>query len=332
MIFHDPKLLALIPLVIAGAYYFERRGRRKASLRFSSGELVSGMRQSLKVKLSRHIYLLRALALALFVAALARPVLPLQETEVTREGIDIVLVLDVSSSMLAEDFELNGHRMSRLDVIKDVVKDFINNRSNDRIGLVVFAARPYTVCPLTLDYGWLLTNLDRVQIGIVEDSTAIGSGLAAALNRLKNTKAKTKIIILLTDGRNNAGKISPMTAAEAAKALGVKVYTIGAGTKGLAPYPFKDYFGNTVYRPVQIEIDEDTLHKIAAVTGGIYYRAVDTESLRDIYRQIDRLEKTPIKEKGYLEYKELFPIFLVPGLLLVLLEVFLSNTIFRKLP
>jgi len=185
---------------------------------------------------------------------------------------------------------------------------------------------------LTLDHDWLIQNLDRVEIGIIEDSTAIGSGITSALNRLKNSKAKSKVVVILTDGINNAGRISPLTAAEAAKTLHVKIYTIGAGTKGFAPYPMKDVFGNTVYQQVRIPIDEDTLKKVAGKTGGRYFRATDTEELRAIYGEIDLLEKTKIEEKGYTEYKELFPVFLIPGLIILLLEIVLCKTMLRTLP
>jgi Ca-activated chloride channel family protein len=185
---------------------------------------------------------------------------------------------------------------------------------------------------LTVDYSWLLTNLQRISSGMLEDGTAIGSGIAASLNRLKNSKAKSKIIILLTDGRNNMGKISPLTAAEAAKALKVKIYTIGAGSKGPVPYPVRDFFGNKVYQQIEADLDEDTLSKIASITQAKYYRATDTEALRNIYSEIDRLEKTPMQEKGFQEYKELFPLFLIPGLFLLFLEIILVNTAFRKIP
>jgi len=264
--------------------------------------------------------------------ALARPQFPMEQSKIKTEGIDIVLLVDVSTSMLAEDFELDGRRVNRLEVAKDVVKDFIDGRPNDRIGIVAFAGRAYTVCPLTLDHNWLLQNLDRVKIAMVEDGTAVGSGIASALNRVKDANAKSKVIILLTDGVNNAGKISPITAAEAAKTLGIKVYAIGAGTDGLAPYPVRDFFGNTVYQPIKIEIDEATLKKIAQETNAKYFRATDTESLKHIYREIDKLEKTAIEEKGYVEYKELFPMFLIPGLILLLLEVLLTNTFLRRIP
>jgi Ca-activated chloride channel family protein len=198
--------------------------------------------------------------------------------------------------------------------------------------MVAFSAIPFSVCPLTLDHDWLEQNLERVKIGMIKDGTAIGSAITAALNRLKDTKSKDKIIILLTDGRNNSGKISPITAAEAAKAMGVRIYTIGVGTRGLAPYPVPDMFGNVVLRPVEIELDEDLLRKIANITGGKYYRATDTKSLEEIYSEIDKLEKTPMEETGYNRFKELFYYLLIPGLAIILVEVLLSNTYLRRLP
>ncbi|HDK81635.1 MAG TPA: VWA domain-containing protein, partial [Nitrospirae bacterium] len=309
-----------------------RKREHLPSFRFPSGELVNGLGSTLRIKLSKSIVILRVAALIFIVIALSRPQSMTKDTEIQTEGIDIVLAIDTSTSMRAEDFELDGKRTNRLEAVKDVVKEFIRNRHDDRIGIVAFAARAYTVSPLTLDYGWLMQNMDRVKIGMIEDGTAIGSGLSSALNRLKDTKAKGKVVILLTDGRNNAGMISPLTAAEAASALNIKVYTIGAGTKGLAPYPAKDIFGNTVYQQVRIDIDDKTLEKIAEKTNAQYYRATDTESLRNIYREIDKLEKTPIKERGYVQYNELFSLFLIPGLILLLLEVIFKNTILRRIP
>ena len=331
MSFRDPLFLLLIPLVLAGAYYLRNR-KIKASLTFPTDRILKQVRPSPKVLFSKNIYLLRIIALCLIAAALARPQSPVEESRIQTEGIDIVLALDVSTSMLAEDFTLQGKRVNRLDAVKDVVQSFIEGRKNDRIGLIAFAGRAYTVSPLTLDYSWLLQNLERVKIGMIKDGTAIGLGLASSLNRLKDTEAKSKVVILLTDGRNNAGDISPSLAAEAARALGIKVYTIGAGTKGLAPYPVRDFFGNKVYQSVKIDIDEDSLMDIAAKTGAKYFRATDTKSLRKIYGEIDKMEKTPIEEKGYLEYKELFTGLLGFALALVLLEVGLSNTILRRIP
>jgi Ca-activated chloride channel family protein len=204
--------------------------------------------------------------------------------------------------------------------------------SADRIGMVVFSGRAFTQCPLTLDYGILLEMLDKAQIGMLDDGTAIGSAIAVAVDRLKDSPAKSKVIILLTDGINNAGKIDPLTAAEIAKSYKIKIYTIGAGTQGLAPIPVQDFFGNVVYQDVKVDVDDEGLAQIAELTGGKYFRATDTESLRKIYAQIDRMEKTKVETKVYMEYKELFHLFLVPGLLLLLLEILLANTMYRKLP
>ncbi len=331
MTFHNPLLILLLPLAVAIIIFAQRR-RTNASLRFSSGELLNGAKSSWKVVISRRMYLARSAALAFLIIALMRPQSPVADSQVETEGVDIVLTLDASTSMLAEDFSLGGKRQNRLAVVKRVVEEFIRGRGNDRIALVTFGARAYTVCPLTLDYDWLLVNLERIQSGMVEDGTAIGSGIASSINRLKNSQAKSKIIILLTDGRNNSGKIAPLAAAQAAAALKIKIYTIGAGSKGLVPYPVKDVFGNTGYQNVQIDIDEETLTKIAAKTKAKYFRATDTESLRKIYSGIDKMEKTIIQDKGYREFNELFGYFLVPGLALLLLEVVLSNTVLRKIP
>jgi len=332
MILRDPIFLLLLPASVLLALYASKK-YSGPSIRFSSGEFINSLKPSVKTRLSQKIIYLRIAAFFLIIFAFARPQHALEEVKVETEGIDIVLAIDCSTSMLAEDFTLEGRRVNRLEVVKKVVKEFIEGRKSDRIGLVAFAGRAYTICPLTLDYNWLFTNLGRIEAGIMEDGTAIGSGISSALNRLKNSKSKEKIIILLTDGINNAGNIPPLTAAEASKAIGVKIYTIGAGTKGAVPYPAaRDYFGRIVYQNIKIEIDEDVLKKIALETGANYYRATDTESLREIYRQIDRLEKTPIEEKGYTDYKELFPNFLLPGLILLFLEIILSDTAFRRIP
>lgn len=331
MFFHNPFFLLCIPF--AGAIiWYAHRNVNSPGLRFSSGSLVKGLRSSLKVTLAKNLFSLRIVSVALIITALARPQAPIADSKVQSQGIDIVLALDCSTSMLAEDFKLAGRRQNRLEVVKEVVKDFVKGRANDRLGIVAFAARAYTVCPLTLDHGWLLENLERIKTGLIEDGTALGSGIASSLDRLKDLKAKSKVIILLTDGRNNTGSIAPLAAAQTAKAMKVKVYTIGAGTKGLAPYPVKDFSGNTVYRSIQIDIDEDMLMKIAEKTGGKYFRATDTESLREIYKEIDKLEKTIREEKGYLEYQELFPYFLIPGIALLFVEIILSNTFLMKIP
>jgi Ca-activated chloride channel family protein len=219
-----------------------------------------------------------------------------------------------------------------LDAVKSVVRKFLERRPGDRVGLVLFAARPYTQCPLTLDHGWLMQNLDRASVGLIEDGTAVGSALATAVSRLEASDAESKIIILLTDGQNNAGRVPPHTAAEAAKTLGYKVYTIGAGTTGLAPYPSTDAFGNRIYVPMPVDIDEDTLKKIAATTGARYFRATDSDSLREIYAEIDRSEKTEFEAPQFLDYRELYPWLVWPALALLLLEIGLAETVLRKLP
>jgi Ca-activated chloride channel family protein len=273
------------------------------------------------------------LALALLIVALARPQQGKTISQVQASGIDIMLALDVSGSMIAEDFTIGGERASRIDVVKQVTQKFIEARSNDRIGMVAFASRPYLVSPLTLDHGWLLQNLERVRLGLVEDGTAIGSAIASCANRLKERKdSKSRIVVLLTDGDNNAGKISPETAAEAAKALGIKVYTIGAGTRGYAPMPMQDVFGRKVYQNVKVDVDEDTLRKIADVTSAKFYRATDTKTLKQIFEQIDALEKSTVEMNQYMQYRDLFPWFLGAGFGVLALQTVLAQTVGRKLP
>ena len=333
MRFANPWVLIVcvfIPLVIYLSGRFEYK--LNSSFRFSNQGFLGNIKPSLRVFLGRKIVYLRALGLLLLVMALARPQAPVEETKVFVEGVDIVLALDTSGSMQAMDFEMGGKRFDRLTVVKGVVEEFIKNRPNDRIGLVAFSSQAYTVCPLTLDHEWLDKNLERVQLGMIEDGTAIGAAISGAVNRLKGTESKEKVVILLTDGVNNAGKISPMAAAEAAKALNIRIYTIGVGTKGLAPFPVQDRFGNIVLQPVEIDMDEELLEKIAQITGGEYFKATDTQSLWDIYKEIDKLEKTEIEEVGYLRFNELFGMFLFPALFILMLEIILSNTVLRRLP
>ncbi len=331
MIFKDIWVLFFLPLLVVYVYFLKRRDVR-AAMRFSSGALLKGARPTWRTVLAANMVYARAAVIALVLFALARPRVPIEEARVETEGIDIVLAIDASGSMLAEDFTIGGRRVNRLEVVKGVVEDFIRERKDDRIGMIAFAARAYTVCPLTLDYDWLIENLKRVEIGAIEDGTAIGSAISSSLNSLKNTKAKSKVVILLTDGVNNAGKIAPLTAAEAAKTLGIKIYTIGAGTKGMVPFPARNLWGQKVYQRVKIEIDEKTLKEIAKKTGGRYFRATDTESLQEIYDEINDMETTPIAESGYREYQELFGRFLLLGLMIFLVEVVLTNTILKKLP
>jgi Ca-activated chloride channel homolog len=272
------------------------------------------------------------LALTCFIAGLARPQMGNTSTPIEASGIDIMLLLDVSGSMRSLDFKLEGQPASRVDVVKSVVSKFIQARPNDRIGLTIFAGAPYLVSPLTLDHDWLLQNLDRVKIGAVDDGTAIGSAIAAGVNRLRDQSASAKVIVLLTDGQNNAGKVSPLIAAQAARALGIRVYTIGIGVRGEAPYPITDEFGNQQIVMQKVDVDEGTLQQIAAITGGQFYRATNTAALQHIYAQIDRLEKSPHTLKSFEHWQELFSWFLIPGLLLLSVGIALNQTLWRRLP
>ena len=331
MIFKNPLILFFIPIVLGLVFWIKTR-HKESHFRFPSKVLLTSLPGSWKIRFQKLPYILRLLTLALFCVALAGPWSVLEQTIHKTEGIDIVLAVDCSGSMAAEDFQIGGRRQNRLSVIKEVVKEFIQQRPDDRLGLVTFAARAYTVCPLTTDHNWLIENLERIELGLIDDGTAIGSGIASSVSRLKDSKAKSKIIILLTDGVNNAGKVDPLSAARAAEALGIKIYTIGAGTKGYAPFPVTDFFGRRGYQNVLIDIDENTLKEIAKITNGEYFRATDTESLKKIYQQIDKLEKTKIEQVGYKEYKELFPWVLGLSLMILFLQILLENTLFFKIP
>jgi Ca-activated chloride channel family protein len=327
--FRDPLYLILLILLPVVVFWYIKGQRRTARLKYSDVNLVKRLSKSLKQRLMPLLLLLRLLTITAFVLALARPQSSSKEEEVLTEGVDIVLAMDVSSSMLAEDFKPNN----RLEAAKSVAREFIKSRSNDRLGMVVFAGESFTQCPLTLDYGVLLTLLEEIQVADENwDGTAIGMGLVNAVNRLKDSKAKSKVVILLTDGVNNRGQVDPVTAAQIAKAFNIKIYTIGAGKHGTAMYPVDDPFFGKRYMPMQVEIDEDMLTKIANVTNGRYFRATDTKSLKEIYDEIGQLEKTQIEVKEYTRYEELFAIFLAIGLASLLGEVVLANTYFRKIP
>ncbi|MBU3911596.1 MAG: VWA domain-containing protein [Candidatus Omnitrophica bacterium] len=319
-------LLGLIPLFVW--LYFRRSKNRDASLIFSDTSVFKGIRSGFRARYRHTPMILRMAALSIFILALARPQAGQKEEEIITEGIDIVLTLDTSGSMRAEDFK----PQNRLGAAKEVIEEFIKSRRNDRIGLVVFSRFSFTQCPLTLDYGVLLNLLDKIQIGMIEDGTAIGTAIANSVNRLRDSTVKSKIIILLTDGINNAGKIDPPTAAKAAEALGIKIYTIGAGKPGGALYPVEDPIFGKRYVRMDTEIDEALLEKIANETGGMYFRAKDEKGLREVYETISKLEKTKIETKEYANYTELAGYFLLPGLLILLTEIIMSNTIFRKLP
>lgn len=328
--FEDPWLL-LLGIVLVPLFYLTSRRSGSGRIRFSSLAPFGGLPPSLSVQLRSSLIVLRCMGIGLCIVALARPQTGQKETEILTEGIDIMLCLDTSGSMRALDFERDGRRTDRLDVVREVVKSFIQKRKNDRIGMVVFGEQAFTQCPLTMDYGILLSFLDRIEIGMAGDSTALGAALATGVKRLREVPGESKVVILLTDGRNNAGKIAPETAAEIAKTFDIKVYTIGVGVEGESPFLMETLLGRRyVYQ--KVDLDEDTLRNIAGVTGGLYFRAEDTASLERTYEQIDQMERTEAKVKEYMEYEEVFARFAFPGLLLILAGFVLENTRLRKIP
>ncbi|VAX37266.1 Aerotolerance protein BatA [hydrothermal vent metagenome] len=331
MTFRTPFILVFIPIVLTFIFFMIRR-QKPLGFHFPSHTLLTSLSPTWKIYAQQILFVLRMIILALFLISLAGPRSVIEETIHESEGIDIVLTIDASGSMAAEDFTIGKKRFNRLAIVKKVVQEFIEQRTNDRIGLVAFAGLAYTVCPLTTDYSWLSTNLERVELKLIADGTAVGSAIASSLSRLKKSDAESKVIILLTDGMNNAGRMDPVEAARAAQAFGVKIYTIGAGSKGAVPFPAKDFYGRAFYQKVKIDLDEDMLQEVAQVTGGQYFRATDTESLRKIYKEIDALEKTEIEEYGYFEYTELFYKFLLWALFFLAVEIILNNTVLRRIP
>ena len=326
-----PTFLSLLALLSLIAMLRGRRGEI-AAVKYSSADIARQVARETRSRAGRWQLPLTLLALALLIVGLARPQFGRSTATVQASGVDMILAMDCSGSMEALDFKIDGQPMSRLDIVKSVVSKFIDARPNDRIGLIGFAGAPYLVSPLTLDHDWLQQNLERVKIGSVEDGTAIGSALATSVNRLRDQPSKSKIVVLLTDGQNNAGKIIPETAAQAAKAMGVKVYTIAAGVRGEAPIPVTDAFGNKRLAMAQVDVDEDTLKKIAAETGGKFFRATDTESLKNIYAEIDRLEKTTHQLKKFEHHTELFAWAVEPALAVLGAGIGLAQTRFRRLP
>jgi Ca-activated chloride channel family protein len=316
--------LLLVPLLV---YWYVRRHRiASTEIRYSTLRAFASVKPTLKERL-RHLPLaLRTIAVVLVIVALARPQTMSQGENITTEGIDIVLLLDISTSMLAEDFQPN-----RVEAAKEVAQKFVDARKNDRIGLVIFAGQSFTQCPMTLDYRVLKNLLRVVKPRMIEDGTAMGMAIAQGVNRLRESKAKSKVMILLTDGVNNRGEIDPLTAAQIAQTFGIRIYTVGVGTEGVAPVPFVTDFGIR-YQNMEVDIDEKTLQKIAEITDGKYFRAKDNRALRTIYEQIDKLEKTRIDVKAYRSYSELFSDWAVAGLLVLVFEVGLSGTFLRKHP
>jgi len=328
--FANPWLLLLLLTLPIIAILRGAKGAAPAVI-YSSLAPLRDLGRSRRSKAGGWLTSLLLFALGALIVALARPQQGRTLTHIEASGIDIMLALDVSKSMLAEDFTIGGQRANRLEAVKQVTEKFIQGRPNDRIGIVAFAGRPYLVSPLTLDHDWLLQNLERIRIGLVEDGTAIGSAIASASNRLKDRESKSRIVVLLTDGDNNAGKVSPSTAAEAAKALGIKVYAIGAGTKGYAPYPMQ-VLGRTTYQNVKVEMNEDALKEIAKITEASFFRATDSKSLGEIFEEIDKLERTTMQMSHFKEVRELFPWALGLGGALLTLHILLGQTWWRRLP
>jgi Ca-activated chloride channel family protein len=316
--------LAVIPLMIF--WYWKTGMRKETSIIYSSLKIFEEMPVSWKERLRHVPIVLRCLAIVFLIIALARPQSFSSGQNVTTEGIDVVMAIDISGSMISEDLKPN-----RVEAVKNVVEKFIENRPNDRIGLVVFSREAFTQCPITIDHSVLINLLKKIGPGMVPDGTAIGNGIADAVGRLKDSKAKSKVIILLTDGENNAGEIDPLTAADIAKAYGIRVYTIGAGTEGEAPYPVQTPFG-VRYQMMPSEVDEPLLKNIAEITGGMFFRATDNTALNNIYYKIDKLEKTKIEVTSYRNAAELFSDWLNVGFILILLELILSKTVFKKIP
>ena len=329
MVFANPNylylLLLLIPMI---GWYVYKLSKSQASLQVSSSEAFEAPGATSWIVYLRHApFVLRMVAVALLIVILARPQSTNSWSNSSTEGIDIMLAMDISGSMLAQDLKPN-----RLEAAKDVAASFINGRPNDNIGLVVFSAESFTQCPLTTDHTVLLNLFKDIQSGMIQDGTAIGLGLANAVSRIKDSHAKSKVIILLTDGSNNAGEIAPVTAAEIAKAQGIRVYTIGVGTEGMAPYPAIDMFGNLTFVNQKVEIDEKVLKAISDMTGGRYFRATDKEKLKAVYDEINQLEKSKIEVMEHISYHELFLTWALAALGLLFAEFLLSNLVLKRIP
>ena len=328
MHFASPYYLWLLALIVPMiAYYVWRVRQGGAAIQISTVEGVLRAPKSVRYYLRHLPFVLRTAAYALLVVALARPQGIEQNVRTSTEGIDIMLSIDVSGSMLARDF-----KPDRITAAKEVAASFISDRVGDRLGLVVFAGGAFTQSPLTTDQSTLQTLLARIRSGLIEDGTAIGNGLATAINRLRESEAKSKVIILLTDGINNRGEIAPMTAAEIARAQGIRVYTIGVGSRGTAPYPAVDMFGNMTFINQKVEIDEKTLTEIARLTGGRYFRATDKEKLQAIYDEINQLEKSRVEVTERITYHELFLGWVLAALALLTAELLLSNLVLKRIP
>jgi Ca-activated chloride channel family protein len=333
----------LLALLLPLFWLIGSRFQRPPAIRFAAArifERATTFRRSWRKSVQNALYYLGC---ACLIVALARPQFGTATNRIHANGIDIMILLDVSLSMLSEDYSIGTKRASRLEVVKQVTEKFINGRPDDRIGVIAFSGRAYLVSPLTLDHSWLVENLARLSIrrigdqtaigsSLVEDGTAIGSALATAANRLRDKHAKSRVIVLLTDGDNNAGKIPPLTAAEAAAAIGIKIYTIGAGTNGLVPFPHSDGFGNTYYSQEYMPFKEDTCREIARIGNGVFFRAADTKTMTEIFEQIDQFEKTEIELQKYESYQDIFIWLLGAGVCLLGATFALSQTVWSKVP
>jgi Ca-activated chloride channel homolog len=325
--FARPELLyflLIIPLMIA--WYIYKYSRSQPTLQVSSLDPFLRQPGSWRLWLVHLMFVFRIFAIALIILAIARPQSSLRRQDVTVEGIDIIIAFDISGSMLAEDFKPN-----RIEAAKDLAIEFIQNRPNDRLGLVVFAGESFTQCPLTTDQPVLVNLFRDVKSGMIQDGTAIGDGLAIAVDRLRSSKAVSKVVILLTDGVNNMGSVDPLTAAEMAMLYGIRVYSVGVGSMGMAPFPVQTPFGKR-HQMVEVKIDEDLLREVSGMTDGKYFRATSNEKLKEIYEEIDQLERTKIDVTEYKRKVDEFKPLALLALLLLLMEVFLRYTVFRTLP
>lgn len=345
MTFRHPLILVLIPLAVMWFIWLKRR-RVDPAFIFPTDEDIKSLGYSLRAWAAGKTVYLRLAAIALLLVALARPQIT-DESIMRKEGIAMELVIDCSSTMLAEDLQLGRFgleenivdygakkekRLNRIDAVKEVAEEFVKAEPDSMIGVIAFAAYAYAICPTTFDRQWLLSSIDRIRVGMIQDATAIGSGILAGTDALSAVKAKSKVIILLTDGNNNYGKIPPLVAARTAKAMGIRIYTVGIVTKGQALYPTKDAQGRAAYEYVKIEIDEEMLRQIADITGGAYYQVKSLEALKAGYSDIEKLEKTRLEQREREDGKDIFTVFLTWALFMLLSDIILSNTYLRKIP
>jgi len=318
-------LLILVPVIV---WYLWKEKKLNATIQVSTIQQLAGARKTFRNYLRHLLFILRMFTVVMLIIVLARPQSTRSWEKSITKGIDIIIAIDISGSMLARDF-----KPDRLEASKDVAIEFISGRRNDRIGLIVFSGESFTQCPLTTDHKVLINLFNDIKSGMIEDGTAIGVGLGNAVKRLKDSDAISKVIILLTDGVNNRGSIDPLTAAEIAKTFGIRTYTIGVGSMGTAPYPVQHPFtGNIFYQDMPVEIDEATLQEIADITNGKYFRATNNQKLREIYVEIDKLEKSKIDVKEYSKKHEKYLGFAIAAIMLLLLEIILKNTVFKSIP